>query len=75
MWIEQSQQQVRDGRLPAAARPDNGEHLARPGAERHLLECGPAATDAEVHLAARQAALEPFIDSLPQGYDLSLIHI
>jgi ATP-binding cassette subfamily B protein len=29
----------------------------------------PTATDAEVRLAARQAALEPFIDSLPQGYD------
>ena len=29
----------------------------------------PTASDAEVRLAARQAALEPFIDSLPQGYD------
>ena len=29
----------------------------------------PTANDAEVRLAARQAALEPFIDSLPQGYD------
>ena len=29
----------------------------------------PGATEAEVRLAARQAALEPFIDSLPQGID------
>ncbi len=29
----------------------------------------PDATDAEVRLAARQAALEPFIATLPQGYD------
>jgi len=29
----------------------------------------PDATDGEVRSAARQAALEPFIDSLPQGYD------
>ncbi len=29
----------------------------------------PDATDAEVRLAARQAALEPFIAGLPQGYD------
>jgi len=29
----------------------------------------PSATDAEVRLAARQAALEPFIDLLPQGID------
>ncbi|HUR32342.1 MAG TPA: ABC transporter ATP-binding protein [Vicinamibacterales bacterium] len=29
----------------------------------------PGANDADVRLAARQAALEPFIDSLPQGYD------
>jgi ATP-binding cassette, subfamily B, bacterial len=29
----------------------------------------PDATDAEVRLAARQAALEPFIDALPAGYD------
>ncbi len=29
----------------------------------------PEATDAEVKLAARQAALEPFIATLPQGYD------
>ena len=29
----------------------------------------PTANDAEVRLAARHAALEPFIDSLPQGYD------
>lgn len=29
----------------------------------------PEATDAEVRLAARQAALEPFIEGLPLGYD------
>lgn len=29
----------------------------------------PGATDADVRLAARQAALEPFIDSLPQGIE------
>ncbi len=29
----------------------------------------PEATDAEMRLAARQAALEPFIATLPQGYD------
>jgi ATP-binding cassette, subfamily B, bacterial len=29
----------------------------------------PSATDAEVRMAARQAALEPFILSLPEGYD------
>ena len=29
----------------------------------------PSATDAEIRLAARQAALEPFIESLPQGID------
>ncbi len=29
----------------------------------------PDATEAEVRLAARQAALEPFIATLPQGYD------
>jgi len=29
----------------------------------------PDATDAEVRLAARQSALEPFIATLPQGYD------
>ena len=29
----------------------------------------PEATDAEVRLAARQAALEPFIAGLPRGYD------
>ena len=29
----------------------------------------PEATAAEVHLAARQAALEPFVETLPQGYE------
>jgi ATP-binding cassette, subfamily B, bacterial len=29
----------------------------------------PGASDAEVRLAARQAALEPFIESLPEGYE------
>lgn len=29
----------------------------------------PEATNAEVRLAARQAALEPFINALPEGYD------
>lgn len=37
--------------------------------EENIRYSRPDATDAEVRLAARQAALEPFIASLPQGYE------
>ena len=35
----------------------------------------PGASDAEVEAAAQAAAAHEFIAALPQGYDLSLIHI
>ena len=34
-----------------------------------------SATDAEIREAARRARAEEFIEKLPKGYDLSLIHI